>query len=112
MAFRRGDVVLVPLPFTDLSADKARPAVVINGPAYRACTRDIILAEITTHFPTPLKPNFHMLSDWKTAGLEKPSAAKAVLFTLEPSLIVHRIGQLTPADMAGVDNLLRRALDL
>jgi len=28
---RRGDVVLVPFPFTDLSTDKMRPAVIVSA---------------------------------------------------------------------------------
>jgi len=31
MAFQRGDVVLVPFPFSDLSTIKVRPAVVVSG---------------------------------------------------------------------------------
>lgn len=34
MAFQRGDVVLIPFPFTDLTATKTRPAVVVSSPAY------------------------------------------------------------------------------
>jgi len=30
MAFRRSDVVLIPFPYTDLSAAKTRPAVVVS----------------------------------------------------------------------------------
>ncbi|MCS7265851.1 MAG: hypothetical protein NZ805_13580 [Armatimonadetes bacterium] len=30
MAFQRGDVVLVPFPFTDLSAQRVRPAVIVS----------------------------------------------------------------------------------
>ena len=31
MAFQRGDIVLIPFPFTDLSATKTRPAVIISS---------------------------------------------------------------------------------
>ncbi len=31
MAFQRGDVVLIPFPYTDLSASKTRPAVVVSS---------------------------------------------------------------------------------
>jgi len=36
MTFRRGDVVLVPFPFSDLSTTKVRPAVVVSGALYHA----------------------------------------------------------------------------
>jgi len=112
MAFRRGDVVRVPFPYTNLSQAKTRPAVVISGKVYHAAEPDLIFAAITSQIPHPIGPMDYVLTGWQRAGLKKPSALKIVLFTLEPSLIVHRIGQLTPTDMAGVDTLLRRALDL
>jgi mRNA interferase MazF len=112
MAFQRGDVVLVPFPFTDLSAAKTRPAVIVSGAGYHRSTRDLILLEITSHLPSSPLPATYPLRGWQQAGLKKRSVAKVVLFTLEESQIVHAVGRLTPDDMAGVDNLLRNALDL
>ena len=34
MAYQRGDFVLLPFPFTDLSAAKTRPAVVVSSEIY------------------------------------------------------------------------------
>ena len=39
MTFRRGDVVLVPFPFSDFSTTKVRPAVVVSGALYHAKER-------------------------------------------------------------------------
>lgn len=43
-----GDVVLVPFPFTDQSAVKKRPAVVISSDAYHRERPDLIIMAITT----------------------------------------------------------------
>lgn len=42
-----GDVVLVPFPYTDESAVKQRPAVVLSSKVYNATHPDLILAPIT-----------------------------------------------------------------
>lgn len=56
MAFRRGDVVLVPFPFSDLSTSKVRPAVVVSSNSYHASEPDLILAAITSKITAATEP--------------------------------------------------------
>lgn len=112
MAFQRGDVVLVPFPFSDLSTTKVRPAVVVSGSLYHATEPDLILAAITSKITAMTGPLDYVLNDWQAANLRYPSALKPVLFTLDPVRVLHRIGALTPSDLAEVDRRLRRALEL
>ena len=48
MAFRRGDVVLIPFPYTDLSAAKTRPAVVVSSETYHAARPELLLAYVSS----------------------------------------------------------------
>jgi mRNA interferase MazF len=48
MAHQFGKVVLVPFPFTDQSATKQRPGVIISSLAYNHARRDLILMPITS----------------------------------------------------------------
>ncbi len=112
MKFQRGDVVLVPLPFSDLSTTKVRPAVVVSSDLYHATEPDLLMAALTSRVATATGPCDYLLNDWRAAGLRYPSALKPVLFTLDPARVLHRIGALTPADLAQVDQRLRRALAL
>ena len=63
MAFHRGDVVLVPFPFSDLSTTKVRPAVVVSGSLYHTTEPDLILAAITSKITTVIGPLDYVLSD-------------------------------------------------
>ncbi len=112
MAFRRGDVVLVPFPFSDLSTTKVRPAVVVSSALYHATEPDLFLVALTSKVATATGPFDYSLDDWRTAGLRYPSALKPVLFTLDPAHVVYRIGALTSADLVQIDQRLRRALAL
>ena len=112
MAFHRGDVVLVPFPFSDLSTAKVRPAVVVSGSLYHTTQPDLILAAVTSKIAAATGPLDYVLSDWQAANLRYPSALKPVLFTLDPVRVLHRIGALTPSDLTEVDRRLRRALEL
>jgi mRNA interferase MazF len=112
MTFRRGDVVLVPFPFSDLRTTKVRPAVVVSGALYHATEPDLLLAALTSRVAAATGPLDYLLGDWRIAGLHYPSALKPVLFTLDPARVVYRVGALTPADLTQVDQRLRRALEL
>ncbi len=112
MAFQRGDVVLVPFPFSDLSTTKVRPAVVVSSALYHTTEPDLLLAALTSRITASPTPLDYVLSDWHTAGLRHPSALKPALFTLDPSRVLHHIGALTSTDLAQVDQRLRRALEL
>jgi len=112
MKFQRSDVVLVPFPFSDLSTTRVRPAVVVSSALYHATEPGLLLAALTSKVAAATGPFDCLLSDWCAAGLRYPSALKPVLFTLDPARVIYRIGALTSADLAQVDQRLRRALAL
>jgi mRNA interferase MazF len=101
-----GDIVLVPFPFTDQSTTKRRPAVVISSPAYHRQRPDLIIMAVTSQRPTTDSVGEVVVEDWRGAGLLKPSVLKPVLTTIDPVLIVKRLGRLTASDQA----FLRQAL--
>ncbi len=112
MMFHRGDVVLVPFPFSDFSTAKVRPAVVVSGDLYHSSEPDLLLMALTSQVAGATGPFDYQLSDWHAAGLRFPSALKPVLVTLDPARVVYRIGALSTADLAQVDERLRCALAL
>jgi mRNA interferase MazF len=105
-AYKFGDIVLVPFPFTDQSAVKRRPAVVISSQAYHRARPDIVIMAVTSQQPQTLSVGEVQVQDWREAGLIKPSVLKPVVTTIDPGLIQKKLGQLTAADQA----LLRQAL--
>ena len=99
----RNDVVLLPIPFTDLTSRKVRPAVVIgrNG-------NDLFLVPISSVLANT---NF-LIQEWKAAGLNVPSGIKAQLATIEEKLVVKIVGKLTEADSRVLNSKLRNWLNL
>jgi mRNA interferase MazF len=112
MAFQRGEVVLVPFPFRDLSTTKVRPAIVISSAAYHRSEPDLLLAAITSNLDGARGSFDYPIQHWQEAGLRFPSALKPVLFTLDPQRVIHTIGHLEANDLAEIDQRLKLALDL
>lgn len=112
MAFQRNDVVLIPFPYTDLSATKTRPAVIVSSPAYHNARSELLLAYVSSQVSSAHKTIVYVLRDWKGAGLLKPSYIRPKLAAIEPTLIVHHVGKLSSHDSIEVDLRLRQALAL
>jgi mRNA interferase MazF len=106
MAHEFGDVVLVPFPFTDQSATKQRPGVIISSLAYNRARRDLILMPITSQVRGSAEFGEVIVQDWQSAGLVKPSAIKPVLATFERSLVRKTIGSLSTRDQQNLRDSL------
>ena len=112
MAPRRGDVVLVPFPFSDLSTTKVRPAAVMSTARYHAHVPDLLLVALTSQVRAATGPFDYVLMDWQAANLRFPSAFKPVVLTLDPSRAIFHVGQLAAIDLEGIEDRLRLALGL
>ena len=100
MSFNRGDVVLVPFPFTDLTTQKQRPALVISSKGFNDSSSDAILLAITSQIPRESQPTDYQLSseEQRKAGLPRPSLVKAgKVVTLSQALVRKTVGRV-PAE--------------
>ena len=52
-AYRFGDLVLVPFPFTDQTGIKKRPAIVVSSDAYQRQRPDMVLMAVTSQLLRP-----------------------------------------------------------
>lgn len=109
-AYKPGDILLVPFPFTDQTTAKQRPAVVLSSEPYNRNHPDIILAPITSRIARVV--NEVVIVEWQSAGLLKASAVKPILASFEISLVRRRLGKLTLSDLHAVRRLFLRILEL
>ncbi|MCG1012537.1 type II toxin-antitoxin system PemK/MazF family toxin [Tepidanaerobacter sp. GT38] len=47
--YRQGDILLIPIPYSDLTSNKKRPVLVLSNDDYNTKTEDIIVAAITSN---------------------------------------------------------------
>jgi len=101
------DIIVVPFPFVDRSAQKKRPALVLSKKTFNQHGHSL-MAMITT---SPLSwPGDSPISDLKSAGLSTPCAVRLKLFTLDNRLILRRAGQLAKVDQDHVAIQLQNIL--
>jgi mRNA interferase MazF len=103
----KGDIVLLPFPFTDLSGLKNRPALIlVDGES------DITVSFITTQlewqedFDIKIEPTL-------TNGLKRTSLVRlSKLATIDKDLVLGELGKLSQDELNNVDRSLVRILKL
>lgn len=110
-ALARGDVILTPFPFTDLTGSAFRPALVVSeGPI----GQDVVLVAISSVVRGPTVPTDYTIDtthpEFSLTGLRVTSVVRTHrLATVERSVITRRLGIQTQGE---VDKLLRVVLKL
>jgi mRNA interferase MazF len=89
--FIKGDIVVVPFPFSDLSASKRRPAIVLAD----LLGDDLILSQITSRnildsMSITIEPNDVINSSLNAVSNIRPNK----LFTADESIVLYKIGTL------------------
>jgi mRNA interferase MazF len=89
--FVKGDIVVVPFPFTDLTQSKRRPALVIatlEGD-------DLILCQITSQWTKDKYAIVIDEDDFETGSLKQRSHIRPNrIFTADSQIILYRVGHL------------------
>ena len=89
--FIKGDVIVLPFPFSDLSASKKRPALILSN----IKGDDYIMLQITSknvkdNYAIPL-----LEADFCSGSLQTDSNIRPnKIFTLDEKLILYKIGHL------------------
>ena len=89
--FIKGDVVVIPFPFSDLSSSKRRPALVLAT----LSGNDVILCQITSkavsdQYAVPL-----LIDDFQNGSLNQDSNIRPNrLFTADESIILYKAGTI------------------
>ena len=110
--YKRGDIVLVPFPFSNQTTTKKRPAVIVSSDVYNNDSSDIVIIAITGKTDKVLSIGECLIEDWRAAGLLKPSAIKPAISTIEQTLVLKKLGRLSSKDLISMENTLKWFLDL
>jgi mRNA interferase MazF len=106
--YKRGDIVLVPFPFTDLSSSKRRPALVISPDTFNDQMEDVVVAAITSQLTNEYAVTIDQ-SDCVDGILPKTSVLKlAKVFTIHSTLVIKKLCALRGEKLAAILGELRQ----
>lgn len=91
----QGDVLLVPIPFTDLSSQKRRPVIVVSNNTYNRKTTDLVVVAMTSN-PVETDYSFTVTSDDLEKGtLNHPGKVRVdKIYTISMSIVVKTFGRV------------------
>jgi mRNA interferase MazF len=92
------DIVLVPVPFTDLKSTRKRPAIVVSNDDYNTATDDMVVVAMTSN-PTDIPYSFVIQqSDLVSGRLNRPGKVRVdKIFTLSQNIAVKVFGKVNEA---------------
>lgn len=108
--YERGDVVLVPFPFSDQTTTKKRPAIIISSSRYNDLSKDIVIMAVTSQSEKSFEAGECLIKNWEGAGLLKPSAIKPAISTIEQKLVLKKLGKLSADDLTSLNAALKDLL--
>ena len=103
----QGEIVLIPVPFTDLSSSRRRPVIVVSNDSYNRATTDMVVVAMTStsaHGPY----SFTITSADLAAGtLNHPGTVRAdKIYTLSQGIVVKGFGKVTDVTLDRIRRIL------
>ena len=104
---KKGDIILVPFPFTDLLGSKNRPAVVLIN-----SHEDVTVSFITTQFHWKSEFDVEVEPSFEN-GLKRKSLIRLnKLATIDKDIILGKLGDLQNETISEINNKLIQILQL
>ncbi|NKQ37776.1 MAG: type II toxin-antitoxin system PemK/MazF family toxin [Chloroflexi bacterium] len=107
----QGDILLIPVPFTDLSSQKRRPVVVVSNNEYNSQTSDVVVVAMTSR-PLKTKYGFTITNEELTKGKLNRSGQIRVdkIYALSQTIVVKTFGRVNVDTLNHIDQLLQNLI--
>jgi len=104
---KKGNIILIPFPFTDLSGSKVRPAVVLCK-----SDLDVTICFITSELKWKTQYDISVFPS-ETNGLKVPSLIRTCkIATIDSALVLGVLGELSNFEIGELDTGLKKLLQL
>jgi len=109
--YRQGDILLIPIPYSDLTSNKKRPVLVLSNDEYNTKTEDIIVAAITSNITSKEYSILISNKDLQEGNLQVNSCIRVdKIYTLSQSIVIKKFGAVKPEIINNVKEKLRKLI--
>lgn len=110
---KQGDIILIPVPFTDLTSQKKRPAVIISTTAYNEKNDDIVVVALTSNVEDRDFSIILTTEDLEQGSLKVTSMVRAdKIYTLSKSIVLKTFGQVKPDILSKIRDAVLKLINL
>lgn len=103
----QGDIVLIPVPFTDLSSTRRRPVIVLSNDAYHTAGEDMIVVAMTSNPRVTPYPFVISSTDLLSGKLNRPGTVRVdKIYTLARKISVKTFGRVNDAVLDRIRTIL------
>ena len=107
------DIVLIPIPFTDLSSSRRRPVIVLSNDDYNRKTEDVIVVAMTSNL---IQKDYVITitnDNLETGKLNRPSNVRVdKIYALSQHIIIDSFGSINNNTFLQIRDLLNRLIEL
>lgn len=107
---KQGDIVLIPIPFIDLTSSKKRPVLIISNDTYNKSAEDIIVIAITSNLDGKMF-GLPLIKDSLSEGtLLHDSYIRAdKIYTLSQDIVIKKFGAVKKEIL---DDVLKKVIQV
>lgn len=110
--YKQGDILLIPIPFSDLTSSKKRPVLVLSNSDYNSKTEDIVVAAITSNLETKDYTVELTSNDLEEGELKVKSCIRIdKLYTLSQYIVVKKFGSVNANILNKVKHEVNKLFD-
>lgn len=103
----QGDIVLIPVPFTDLSSTRRRPVIVLSNDAYNRSTSDMVVVAMTSNLTAHPHSFILTSADLVLGTLNHPGRVRVdKIYTLSQRIAVKTFGKVNDVSLNRIRQML------
>lgn len=109
--YKQGDILLIPIPFSDLTSSKKRPVLVLSNDDYNDKTDDLIVAAITSNITRRDYTVLISNRDMQEGNLHVDSCVRVdKIYTLSQNIVINKFGRVKPEVLNKIKEKLNKII--